>query len=90
MSAPIRVGDLVIVARACCARSERWAGLIFIAHPPNKHFRRITNCCGYDTGPCAFAEDGNGEPNNWAAWFLKRIPPLEELEREQDEAKEPA
>jgi hypothetical protein len=70
----IKVGDLVMVVRACCKQQQGKLGRIFTAEPtPNA--QKNSWCCDLFTGPCYFS--------GWGQWYLKRIPPLDELERDQ-------
>lgn len=82
MSEPIKVGDLVVVVRACCMTAEKWVGITFTAAPPNARYQPWSNCCGRKTPGRGFAENTQAGAN-WSEWFLKRIPPLSELEGEK-------
>jgi hypothetical protein len=77
----IRVGDLVQVVHFCCDVDSE-LGAIFAVRRVYSH---TTDCkiCGYTyTGSVVQADDAgqsHGIPTHW----LKRIPPLDELERDQ-------
>ena len=86
---PIAVGDLVQVVRSCCAVQDRWLGTTFVARAYTPRHGSASYCCGkYNPGPY-FTNDGCG---GWAQWYLKRIPPLSELEgvKTQEDIREPA
>lgn len=77
MSEPISVGDLVVIVRSCCGRL---VGRIFIVG--EIEFQR-TRChkCGWSGGEMHGSLNQNwwGVPLSW----LRRIPPLSELEGEK-------
>lgn len=83
MAEPIKAGDLVMVVRTPHVCSVGWLGHIYrvaYIHPLNPTCR----VCGADLVPGAMTaihSDGtfSGAPLPW----LKRIPPLEELEGEK-------
>jgi hypothetical protein len=89
MDKPISVGDLVMVVRACCSRRVR--PLIFkVARIDEGTIGGICVDCGAQMPTDSFGgPDGPvGQPVSW----LKRIPPLSELEGEttQEDIREPA
>lgn len=79
----IKVGDLVMVIRWCCASGPQ--GAIFtVAGVANTQTHQCRHCWEYlpvETFPVSAGapEVRNGAPISW----LKRIPPLDELERDQ-------
>ena len=85
---PIQVGDLVVVAHACCKGSERLLGLVFKANPPAHRPFECSDCGRLHPAPHFTDEQGL----HYASWRLKRIPPLSELEgqRTEEKLKEPA
>lgn len=78
MDKPISVGDLVRITHACCDP----ASVIGYIENVTRIFNTITTC-----GKCGQAHRGmhakfEGNPDHWGfplAW-LKRIPPLDDLE----------
>lgn len=90
MSEPIKVGDLVCVVRdKCCGRR---LGLTFVVGEIWDGGKRKGSCfyCGFKPREAIACSDNSpdslGAPLSW----LKRIPPLSELESEKREEKEPA
>ena len=90
----IKVGDLVMIMRCCCARAEaEHLGTIHSILTLGDGAGWNAACCGYKGGEL----DARlfERPSN-KGWFkrhwLKRIPPLEELEgrRTEEKLKEPA
>lgn len=78
MSEPIKVGDLVMVLRTHCRSREEGA----VMTVTNLAFPKTGTCwgCGKELIACAAELDGAGwNPLQW----LRRIPPLDELERDQ-------
>jgi len=87
MNKPISLGDLVMIVRACVPQLQGW---IFVVN--EFHYREATDCswCGGDhkeTFAVAKEPYANlqgdlcyAAPISW----LKRIPPLEELEHAED------
>lgn len=82
MDKPISVGDLVQIIKPihCCGRGKS-IGKIFTVH----HFEPFVGSCG----DCGTMGDGRMLACPGQSWHgysverLKRIPPLEELEREK-------
>ena len=76
----IKAGDLVVVLRCCCVDEKTGhigtVSEVFFA-------RRACGKCGLNyTGiPAAFLDGDRG--HGFALSWLKRIPPLDELERDQ-------
>lgn len=81
MSEPIKVGDLVVMVRACCSqRAEDRSGFFgkpFTVADIRTPFVLCPNCGWETTAPKAYAAHNKG--GVMVAW-LKRIPPLSELE----------
>lgn len=91
MSEPIKVGDLVMVVRVCCTAYMDGAGPIFRVHKIHGVGRGSTCAyCGAMLPNTDRATEGAlvGVPLPW----LKRIPPLSELESEKhkEDLREPA
>lgn len=85
MSEPIKVGDLVQVIHCCCVGTEVAVGHIFVVSriviPKGGRF---THKCGFfSTENKAIAEHKNRTLDHAPLSWLKRIPPLSELEGEQ-------
>lgn len=84
MNEPIKPGDLVQVVKSCCGQA---LGLIFTVshfHTDDKNLRCYD--CGHREGAftevhatAPFGDDFDYAPLHW----LKRIPPLSELEGEE-------
>lgn len=82
MSETIKAGDLVVVTKMCCHMQERWLGFTFTAIPFSPEYEGFSKCCGrHFSGP--YWTDVVDVGGGWSAWYLKRIPPLEELESEK-------
>ena len=79
---PIQVGDLVVQIRACCAHELTESPFTGIPFVVNSFFYAEGVCdhCG-SLGKSTFAESDH-EFSVYVKW-LKRIPPLDELESEQ-------
>ena len=83
MAEPIKVGDLVMVVRAHCGTAKA-LGRVFTAPEPIKSWTGMFECgvC-HSVWPCnenLYAlSKGRHVPQSW----LKRIPPLSELEGEK-------
>jgi hypothetical protein len=79
MSEPIKVGDLVVVAKTACC-SDKDLGYIFTVSRIETH---KTECrfCHREWGLLAMAMTSNF--CGFSLQELKRIPPLDELERDQ-------
>jgi hypothetical protein len=89
MDKPISVGDLVVVARQHCCSA--YLGKVMTVHaivsmPAGYHCTQCSASIGR-----AIAADGGNSYTFPMAW-LKRIPPLSELEgeRTQEDIREPA
>ena len=78
MSEKIGVGDLVVVVRACCTETNGFLGKTFVAGPPTSDAKPRCRYCLTITGDPIFTDE-NGW--NFSSWRLKRIPPLEELDK---------
>jgi hypothetical protein len=94
MDKPISVGDLVMVLRSCDCKPERGYGTIFTVEAIEAAYRFECIRCDRiirDGRPLAFGRISKGPGYHPVAW-LRRIPPLEELEGEktQEKIKEPA
>jgi hypothetical protein len=78
----IKVGDLVVVVRGCAYCGDESLGEIFTVARVQEAYGAMT-CCGigaYDRDITASA----GHPDEGVPiGMLKRIPPLDELERDQ-------
>lgn len=80
----LKVGDLVRIVGSCCKRSAGFVGYVCEikgASPLGAGCRH----CGYSIEGPVFvinAPKGNGAPASW----LRKIPPLSELEKQEDEA----
>lgn len=86
MDKPISIGDLVIILRAHCPGSEAIElGMVRIVEdlmaPPASQSLQCRQCHGiyWWGGPIAQVEPNGWHPTPW----LKRIPPLGELESEK-------
>jgi hypothetical protein len=93
MSEPIKVGDLVMYTRSCCMGFRDGINIFRVAafQSPSYSPRYSCACCKADLPIEAYAAqaaDESGAPLSW----LKRIPPLSELEGEKRDEKltEPA
>lgn len=91
MSEPIKVGDLVMIVCQCC--SDDYLGQIFTVQELAQG-SECDDCGAQDDRPSAILELENAEYLAWGlpmSW-LKRIPPLSELEGEKRDEKltEPA
>jgi hypothetical protein len=78
----IQVGDLVMMVRCCCERSGLRLGEIAVAKSIYAYGTKKCKGCGWRAEGSVFIVDfpkDNGLPASW----LKRIPPLDELERDQ-------
>lgn len=89
MSEPIRVGDLVIIVGNCCADAD-YRGEIHTVTAIHEEGGRCRECGFRAPGsvaalPCP-TNPSWGIPLSW----LKRIPPLSELESTHNEEKAPA
>jgi hypothetical protein len=74
----IKVGDLVIVIAGCCSTTQQHIGHIDTVR--RMHSRPARCVCGYVAQPVlAVITDPMGECGVPLSW-LKRIPPLEELD----------
>lgn len=82
MSEPIKVGDLVMVLRGCCVNRDTFIGEI---RRVDDRFTSGGRCfqCGADySGEPGAVLDGIDVTTFHVSW-LKRIPPLSELESEK-------
>jgi hypothetical protein len=89
MDKPISVGDLVMVVRCCCVAYLDGNGPIFRVH--KIHSRGRGTVCTHCRAKLPLSDRATdtayvGVPLPW----LKRIPPLEELEGREENLKEPA
>ena len=87
---PIAVGDLVVVARDCCGH---WLGRVFVAGEFMKTPRLECGECNWHSSATAVkVEHYIGRMWCMNLSWLKRIPPLSELEgeRTEEQIKEPA
>ena len=86
MGEPIKVGDLVVVAKACphCGSHED-LGKVFRVHTICT-LEGGWNCCGYEGRPQTGALVDKDE-GGYVLQILKRIPPLSELEGQRTEEK---
>jgi hypothetical protein len=82
----IRVGDLVMIVRSCCASASVYEGHVYSVVGFSSRgtiHNSGNNPCGYSGSETVAILDGHsvtwGRPLSW----LKRIPPLDELERDQ-------
>lgn len=86
MDRPIQVGDLVQVVKSCCDRHTR--SPVFVV---SKIFPAGDEECLFcDHKFKRVIEAGDEEGWSYPLEWLKRIPPLEELEGVEREAKVPA
>ena len=77
MSEPIKAGDLVIQIHACC---PIYLGRIFVVGKVDRMFFRCNGCSQADKNRLiVFTAHIAGAPVEW----VKRIPPLSELEGEK-------
>ena len=86
MSEPIKVGDLVMIVRVCCAKRDA-LGAIFSVAGIDSYRTGAWQCrhcmtTGRDCRVKATAKYGDGNMHAPLSW-LKRIPPLSELEGEK-------
>jgi threonine dehydrogenase-like Zn-dependent dehydrogenase len=83
MSEPLKVGDLVVVvAHAGCGHVD-YRG--YVKRVQSLHHGLVLYChhCQHEVGRVPFAEFVDEYPANLPIAWLKRIPPLDELERDQ-------
>jgi hypothetical protein len=80
----IKVGDLVMVVRGmpCCGRDTRALGMTYVV---GKIYEYQNHYCSYCKAPLGtgLAAVASGSNVGVANHRLKRIPPLDELERDQ-------
>lgn len=93
MSEPIKVGDLVVMIGFCCIKGEaggfpRKFGIPYRVEKMIKEHRSCSYCHTSWGSMWAGDDRNSGSPTK----YLKRIPPLSELEgeRTQEKLKEPA
>ncbi len=92
MSEPIKVGDLVMFVKACCDRFRDGVTVFRVVSINARPLGAHCSWCGRDLPKEARASDepvsDSGAPLSW----LKRIPPLSELESEKqkEDLREPA
>jgi hypothetical protein len=84
----IKVGDLAVIVRGnyCCNSSVNIGRLVRIAEIGGAPTNWCCGCCLAVNNPTdqARLEGWNGDGNGWIGIYrLKRIPPLDELERDQ-------
>jgi hypothetical protein len=88
---PIQVGDLVQVVRDCCGH---WLGSVFTVGSFTNAVKVECNFCppGYPTQTVVAIRSGRARMYCCPLPWLKRIPPLSELEGEKkdEQLKEPA
>lgn len=82
MEKPISKGDLVEVVGSCCGITAHFLGRFYTAGAPTTRAARCPYCKVVDTGP-GFTFEEIGGDYKCPTRFLKRIPPLEELEDEK-------
>lgn len=84
MSEPIKVGDLVQVVHACCEETAPALGHVFtvgaIATPKGGAFL-CPKCGDFRKDQKVIALEATAEVDHSPMSYLKRIPPLDELER---------
>lgn len=88
MDKPISVGDLVVFVRSCCDGFRDGVTIFRVTHiMPTRSAPRCSRCYG-PLPVDRYAADAphGGAPLQW----LKRIPPLDELESEKREEEIPA
>jgi hypothetical protein len=91
MDKPISVGDLVVIVRECCGVDSELGSVFRVSAISTLTTYHDEGCGYFYRGLCVEADDGerpHGIPIHW----LKRIPPLSELEGEKrdEKIKEPA
>jgi hypothetical protein len=94
MNKPISAGDLVYVVRACDCNRERGVGRMFVVAKIEGAYNWHCKYCATiftDGRLLAYGDAWFGDGYHPVAW-LRRIPPLEELEGQRTEEKihEPA
>ena len=83
MSEPIKVGDLVYVARDCCGAWVGWTFFVVQLHAPQLslcphcHYKNVHTLAENPSWDCP------GQLCYAPVEWLRRIPPLSELESEQ-------
>ena len=87
MSEPIKVGDLVVIVRGHSCSMERYLGMVFVVAAI-----RQARCGGWHCPHCNRNDQWGPEPaaewvgvGNAPLSWLKRIPPLSELEGQRTE-----
>lgn len=78
----IKVGDLVIVVKSPCSHGDKDVGRIFTVSLL-QHDHMHCRYCGWESPPQWCVEDPLVRGSGFLVSWLKRIPPLEELERTQ-------
>ena len=77
----IQVGDLVMTVRGHCANTDPWVGKIYTVLEISSSLRQGCGGCGSDENINASMTSAHlGFRLWWPTSWLKRIPPLEELE----------
>jgi hypothetical protein len=91
MDKPISVGDLVVIVRECCGVDSELGSVFRVSAILTLTAYHADGCGYFYNGPCAEADDGE-QPHGIPLHWLKRIPPLSELEGEKrdEKIKEPA
>jgi hypothetical protein len=95
VSEPISVGDLVVAVGVCCAQRDFALGRVGRVVSAGETIY-CNDCCGYKgvAGSGFYVPDARSckEGGYFEAAWLKRIPPLSELEGQptQEDIKEPA
>ena len=87
MSEPIKVGDLVVITRQHCNDENVGVITTVIAISLNPEIRCRRCAAIYSVGTVALLEETNGRAGYQPLCWLKRIPPLSELEGEKREEK---
>jgi hypothetical protein len=78
----IRPGDLVVVTGAHCDKSTHWLGQVFTVGQVGTCQTAACAKCRAAFGPVNYVTEGMTEHYYNSAW-VKRIPPIDELERDQ-------
>jgi hypothetical protein len=83
MSEPIKVGDLVVVVKPtpCCGNHGHIGTIFQVARLV--HLEGRCNWCGQVPPAEPGADWGKNDASGFSLITLKRIPPLDELERDQ-------
>jgi len=76
----IKVGDMVMIVRACCGDSAKHIGEIFVARTPRPFLEQCFWCKKKSPAPY-FANDKGVQ---WASWRLRKIDPDQASDRERE------